>query len=169
MRPKLRRFYDVFMTSSCRLVNFLYFRKWEPWNKLLLYFLKRKLFLGFRKRKPRKNSLCFRKRNFLIFSESYIQNPDIFRNRRIFRTLVYSEPNAYSEHYQTSTMESFSFNIKIFLIFSQKKAFLIFRETVSCISGIGTVFCFRRKLAKPEKQKMTADLVCIPPFSNNEI
>ena len=162
MRPKLRRFYDVFMTSSCRLVNFLYFRKWEPWKKLL-YFLKRKLFLCFRKRKPRKNSLCFRKRNFLIFLESYIQN------RGIFRTLVYSEPKAYSEHYQTSTMESFSFNIKIFLIFSQKKAFLIFRETIPYISGIGTVFCFKRELAKPEKQKMTADLICIPPFSNNEI
>ena len=111
-------------------------------------------------------SYIFRK----LYSEPwYIQNPDIFRNRHILRTLVYSEPKAYSEHYQTSTMESFSFNINIFLIFSQKKVFLIFRETIPYISGIGTVFYFKRELAKPEKQKMTADLICIPSFSNNEI
>ena len=36
-------------------------------EKNLLYFVKRKLFLYFRKRKPRKKSLYFRKRNFLIF------------------------------------------------------------------------------------------------------
>ena len=39
--------------------------------------------------------LYFRKRNFLIFRERYIQNPSIFRTR------------AYSEHCQTSTMECF--------------------------------------------------------------
>ena len=36
---------------------------------------------------------------FLYFSEKYIQNPDIFR------TLVYSEPEGYSEYFQTSTIE----------------------------------------------------------------
>ena len=94
------------------------------------------LFLCFRKRKSRKNSLYFRKWNvfiflkteapkklfifqetelfytflkkvFLIFQERYIQNPGICRTRSILRTLVYSEPEAYSEHRQASTMERF--------------------------------------------------------------
>ena len=47
------------------------------------------------------------KQNFLIFQERYIQNPDIFRIRSKFRTLVYSKPEAYSKHCQTATMESF--------------------------------------------------------------
>ena len=55
----------------------------------------------------------------------YIQNPDIFRTRSIFRTLAYSQPwhiqnphifrklaysksKAYSEPYQTSTMKCFA-------------------------------------------------------------
>ena len=37
----------------------------------------------------------------------YIQNPGIFRTRSIFRKLVYSEPEAYSEHCQTFRMERF--------------------------------------------------------------
>ena len=52
--------------------------------------------------------LYFRKRSFLIFCEKYIQNPDIFRTRCIFKTLVYLEPEAYLEHCQTSTMELFA-------------------------------------------------------------
>ena len=89
----------------------------------------------------------------------YIQNPGIFRTRSIFRTLVYLELEAYSEPWyiqnsrcQTSTMEHLakivqkikkkflyfltfqemklsSSDIKKFLIFSQKKAVLIFQET----------------------------------------
>ena len=54
----------------------LYFGKWNFPALILrnfLHFLKRKLFLYFGKRKPRKNSLHFRKRNFLIFQEtSYV-------------------------------------------------------------------------------------------------
>ena len=38
----------------------------------------------------------------------YIQNPGIFRTRSIFRTLVYAEPEAYSEHCRTSKMEQFA-------------------------------------------------------------
>ena len=57
--------------------NFLYFRTQKH----------RKKYLHFRKRKPWKNPytsgnvtfLYLRKRNFLIFLERYIQNPDIFR------------------------------------------------------------------------------------------
>ena len=45
--------------------------------------------------------LYFRKWKFLILRESYIQNPSIFRTRRIFGTLVYLEPGSYSEHCQT--------------------------------------------------------------------
>ena len=47
--------------------------------------------------------------------ERYIRNPDIFR------TVIYSEPDAYSEHSQTSTMERFAKiarKIKKVLIFS---------------------------------------------------
>ena len=38
----------------------------------------------------------------------YIHNSGIFRTRSIFRKLVYSELEPYSEHCQTSTMESFA-------------------------------------------------------------
>ena len=51
---------------------FLYFGEWNFLTLILryfLYFLYRKLFLYFRKWKPRKNSLYFRKRNFLTFQE----------------------------------------------------------------------------------------------------
>ena len=61
----------------------------------------------------------------------HTQNPNIFRTTSIFRTLVYSEPEAYSKHCETFTMESFSFNIK---------KSLIFQETIPYISGNGTFF-----------------------------
>ena len=35
----------------------------------------------------------------------YIQNPDIIRTGSIFRNLVYSEPEAYSEQCKTYRME----------------------------------------------------------------
>ena len=74
--------------------------------------------------------LYFRKRNFLIFQESYIQNPSIIRTRSIFRTLAYSEPEGYSEHCQTSTMESFAENSYLphFLIFQEMQLFYIFTD-----------------------------------------
>ena len=53
-------------------------------------------------------SYIFLKKVFLIFRERYIDDPGIFRIRSIFRTLVCSEPEVYSEHCQTSTMESFA-------------------------------------------------------------
>ena len=46
-------------------------------------------------------SYIFLKKPFLIFREKYIENPDIFRARIVFRTLVYSV------HCQASTMERF--------------------------------------------------------------
>ena len=63
--------------------NSLYFRKWKLSKSFLyfrnetfqstlknfLYFLKRRLFLYFWKRKSRKNLLYLRKRNFFIFHE----------------------------------------------------------------------------------------------------
>ena len=50
--------------------NSLYFEKWNLLTLILrnsLYFLKRKLFLYFRKWKPHKNFLYYRKENFLMF------------------------------------------------------------------------------------------------------
>ena len=76
-----------------------------------------------------KKNLYFRKRNFLIFRERYIQNPSIFRTRSIFRTLVYLEPETYSEQRQSSAMECFAKNSYLaqFLIFSEMKlSWLIF-------------------------------------------
>ena len=72
-------------------------------------------FSYFRKQKPEKFLIFSQKKAFLIFQEtelSYIsgktiQNPDTFRFRSIFRTLVYLEPEAYSEHCQISAMECF--------------------------------------------------------------
>ena len=55
-----------------------------------------------------KLSYIFLKIVFLIFRQRYIQNSDIFRTRSIFRTLVYSEPETYSGHCQTSAMACFA-------------------------------------------------------------
>ena len=55
-----------------------------------------------------KKFLNFRKRNFLIFQERNIQNPDILRTKSILRTLVYSEPETYSEHCQIFPTERFA-------------------------------------------------------------
>ena len=70
----------------------LVFREKETLKKLLIL----------QEMETLKSFLYFRKRNFLIFRERHIQNPDIFR------TLVYLEPKAYSENYQTSTTERFA-------------------------------------------------------------
>ena len=67
-------------------------------------------FLYFKKRKPRKDPyisgngtfLYFRKWKFFIFWDRYIQNCNTCR------TLVYLKPETYSEHFQTSAMESFA-------------------------------------------------------------
>ena len=77
-----------------------------PYKNLLYFFLKTPAltrFLYF----LIKSFSNFEKQNFLIFREMYIHNPGIFRTRGIFRTLVYSEPEAYSEHCRTSTIERF--------------------------------------------------------------
>ena len=55
---------------------------------------------------PKKNCYILGNRAF-IYSGKYIQNADIFRTKSIFRTLIYLESRAYSEHRQTSIMESF--------------------------------------------------------------
>ena len=73
---------------------FLCCRKRKPQTNFW-YFLQRKLYLYFGKGNPEKNSLYFRKRNFLIIRKRYIQNPVILR------TLTYSE------HCQISMMKCF--------------------------------------------------------------
>ena len=45
--------------------------------------------------------LWFKKWNFLIFRERYIQNPSILRTRIRFRTLTYLEPEEYLEIWYT--------------------------------------------------------------------
>ena len=93
-----------FLIFSEKIPNFL---KTES-PKKLLYFRKRnflilqktELFYTSEKELFKKTFLYFSKRNFTIFRERYIQNPRIFRTRSIFRTLVYLEPETYSEHYQ---------------------------------------------------------------------
>ena len=55
---------------------------------------------------PKKNCYILGNRAF-IYSGKYIQNADIFRNKSIFITLIYLESRTYSEHHQTSIMESF--------------------------------------------------------------
>ena len=59
--------------------------------KKFLLFSQKEAFLIFRKTETLKHSLYFRKRNFLIFQERYIQNPDITE-------LFYISGKAYSEH-----------------------------------------------------------------------
>ena len=63
--------------------------------KSFLYFLK-------------KSFTNFQEKNFFIFWEKCIQNAITFRTTETFRTPVYSKPEAYSEHSQTSTMEPFA-------------------------------------------------------------
>ena len=79
--------------------NLLYSGKMDlPSSNIKKSFIisQKKAFLIFQERKPPKiNSSYFRKKNFLIFREQYIQNPSMFRTRSIFRTLVYSEPVVY--------------------------------------------------------------------------
>ena len=89
--------------------NFLYFRK-PPKNFLYFYISE-----------TSKKFFIFQETKLLIFREKYIQNPSIFRTRSIFRTLTYSEPEAYLELCQTSTVERFAKN-------SYRAHFLIFRE-----------------------------------------
>ena len=81
--------------QSFSLKPFFYFFLKKPAEKVSYIFSK-------------KAFLIFRKRNFLIFRERYIRYHGRFRTRSIFRTLAYSEPEAYSDHCQTSTMERFA-------------------------------------------------------------
>ena len=96
--------------SSPPRENFLYYRKQKP-GKNFLYFSK-KAFLAFRT--PRKIFLNFRKWNFFIFRERYIQNPSIFKTRSIFRTRAYLEPETYLEHCQRFAKNSFLVHFLVF-------------------------------------------------------
>ena len=76
-------------------------------KKCLIFFSKKHTLKQFLIFSQKKVFLIFRKQNFLIFRERYIQNLGIFRTRSIFRTLVYLQLKAYSEHCQTSAIERF--------------------------------------------------------------
>ena len=91
-KQKPRKKFLLFQETET-LEKFFIFRETEPFSS------PPKKFLYFRKRKPLKNLytsgnrtfLYFRKRNFLMFRETYIQNPSIFR------TLIYLELEAHSD------------------------------------------------------------------------
>ena len=112
--------------------NFLFFPKKSCSEKVSYIFSKKALI--FWKQKPRKNSLNFRKRKFLIFQEtklSYISEkvysePSMFRTRGIFRSLIYSEP----WHFRTRGIFRTQSNIydRTFCKISYLAYFLIFRE-----------------------------------------
>ena len=71
----------------------IFFPKRLALKKFLIFFQKSLQFSSKNPHIPGNGTfLCFRKRNFLIFPERYIQNPSIFRTRCIFRTLIYLEP-----------------------------------------------------------------------------
>ena len=82
--------------------------------KKFLIFSRKKAFLVFQETETPNKFFIFQETELYhilgkVYSEPwYIQNSSIFRTRSIFRTLVYSEPELYSEHYQTSTMKSFA-------------------------------------------------------------
>ena len=113
----------------------LYFRKMELFSsniKKILYSLKRKLFLYFGKRKPEKNSLYFRKRNFLKFQE-----PEILKNFLNFQKWNFQ--NLKSK--KNPLLKSFLYfgkwnflalrlrNSLYFPVSALRKTFLIFQET----------------------------------------
>ena len=118
----------------------------------------------FKERETLKNYLYFRKRNFLIFQQRYIyfQNPGITelsyisgkeysepyhtQNQNYFRTLVYSEPEIYSEHCQTPSMERFIKNSYL----GHLKKVLIF----SYNSGNGTLQLQYFRKWKPRKNSL---------------
>ena len=126
-------------------MNFLYFFLKKLLWKSFSYFLKKA-----------SHPLIFRKPNFLTFRERYIWSPGIFR------TLVYSEFEAYSEHCQTSTLKRFcknsylahflasALNIflwKSFLYFFLKKPDL---KKFLILSGNGTFLYFGRGLFRTQ-------------------
>ena len=106
------------------LKNFLYFFLKNLPCKSFPYFLK-------------KNFSNFQDTELAYISEKVYSQPGILRTRSIFKTLVYSEPEAYSEHYQTSTMERFA---KI----SNKHTFQSLPSQLSFISGNRTFLYFQK-------------------------
>ena len=87
-----------------------------------------KVFLIFQNRETPKKFLIFQETIFWHFRK------DIFRTPTYLKLQVYSEHKTCSEHCQISMMAPLSFNIKKFLIFSPKKTFLTFQETITYIS-----------------------------------
>ena len=119
------------------LKNCLYFFLKKPALKKFLIFSY--IYIFFSNFQETELSYIFLRKVFPIFREMHIQNPGIFKTRSIFGTLVYSEPETYSEHCQISTMERFAkiatqltFRFQPSKFFQKRPAlknFLIFRET----------------------------------------
>ena len=99
--PKIRKFLILFVLSLQNFSpkNFLYFFLKRPARKMFLIFSQNKLFLKLA-------FFYFLKKSFpYISGKVYSEHRGIFRIRSIFRALIYSEPEVYSEYCETSTME----------------------------------------------------------------
>ena len=102
----------------------------------VLFFLKKNCFEKFSYNFSKKAFLNFRKQNFLIFWESYIQNPGIFRTRSIFRTrgIIRTLSNIYDGMFWAKQLPKTICSEKISYIYSRKLYlfrkgnFLIFQE-----------------------------------------
>ena len=118
--------------------KFLTFFLKKPCSEKVSYIFSKKSFSNFQETEL---FHIFFKQGFLLFWERYIQDLGIFRTRSIIRTLVYSEPETYSEHCQTFTMKRFAkvatLNLVHFLSpISKFLYFLKFREMELSSSNI---------------------------------
>ena len=102
---KIRKFLKLFGLSPQNFSpqNFCFFLK-RPALKKFFIFSQKKLFLF----SGNGTFLFFLKKGFFYISGKIYSKLGTFRTTSIFRTLVYSEPEAYSEHCQTSTIERFA-------------------------------------------------------------
>ena len=105
---------------------------------------------------PQKNSLCFRKWNFLtlILKKSYIFSKESFSYISGNGTLDFSSQ---ARKIKKIHPEKIS-NIKTFLIFSQKKAVLIFQETETRKKFI---FSQKKTFLKFQETKILKKIPCI--------
>ena len=103
-QPKLKKKKKKKKKKKSTLRNIFYFRtsrNKKPEN--LLFSKKKTLFIEnpfniLKNRNPEKNYLYFRKQNFLIFQERYIQNPAIITICDIFRTLSNIYDGTFCKH-----------------------------------------------------------------------
>ena len=99
--------------------------------KLLVLILRN--FLLLRKLKPRKNYLYFRKLNFLVFQERYIQNPDItelyyISGNEAFCSLIFQEATFRAQKIKRTHSEKSSYISRNGTFSSKLKKIFMFQE-----------------------------------------